>query len=169
MDKVPQVKRQQRAAHAGRSTSENRGGASTMGEIQSADSKARANAVAIVVVGAVLGGATLLLLQFQRDDLVAWFVESPLRLEASILGGVVTLIVLPLLLASAWVWRLGGRVLEEGRFPPQGLKVVRDTVVFRGAQAQLRGRLLQGLGVVFVAAGGVMLWLALRLVSLIQQ
>ena len=140
-----------------------------MEEIQSADSKARAYAVGIVAVGAVLGGATLLLLQLQREHLVAWFAESPLRLEIAVLGGVVILVLLTLLLAAVWAWRLGGRVLEEGRFPPQGLKVVRDTVVLFGAQARLRGRLLQGLGVVFIVAGSVMLWLALRLVSLIQR
>lgn len=110
-----------------------------------------------------------MLFQLQREHLAAWFAESSLRLEIAILGGVVILVLLPLLLAAVWAWRLGGRVLEEGRFPPQGFKVVRDTVVFLGAQARLRGRLLQGLGVVFVAAGSVMLWLALQLVSLIQQ
>lgn len=140
-----------------------------MNELQRADSRARAYAVAIVVVGTLLGGAALALLQSQRDDLIAWMVENPLRLKTSILGGVVVLFLIPLLLASVWAWRLGTRVLDEGRFPPQGMKVVRDTVVVLGVQARRRGRLLQGLGVMFVIAGGGMLLVALRLVALLQR
>lgn len=140
-----------------------------MKEIQPADSKARAIAVAMVVAAALLGGGILLLLRHQREGLVAWMVENPLGLEASILGGVVVFFLLPLFWASIWAWRLGGRVAGEARFPPAGFKVVRDTPVLRGAQARRLGRLLQGLAVAFVAAGSAMLWLALRLVVLLQR
>lgn len=138
-----------------------------MNEQQRADSKARANAVAIVVVGALLGGATLALLLSQRDDIVASMVESPVKLKASILGGIVFFFFAPFLLASVWAWRLGTRVLDEGRFPPQQMKVVRDTVVLRGVHARRRGRVLQGLGVVLAAAGVSMLLVTLRLVALV--
>jgi hypothetical protein len=140
-----------------------------MNELQRADSKARAKAVAIVVVGSLLGVAALALLQSQRDNLVTWMAKNPLRMKVSILGGVVLFLLVPLLLASVWAWRLGTRVVDEQRFPPDRFQVVRDTVVFQGIQARRRGRILQGLGVMFVVAGGGILWVAWKLVALLQR
>jgi hypothetical protein len=54
---------------------------------------------------------------------------------------------------AAWVWSLGVRVLRGNRHPPEGVKVIRDTPVSRGAAARLYGRLYQGLAALFVLAG----------------
>ena len=140
-----------------------------MEEIQPANSKARVAVLAIVVAGVALGSGALFLTQSQQARLLTWFVQNPSRLELSILGGTVVLILLPIVLFATWTWRFGSRVLAEERFPPQGARVTRDTVIQRGTQARLRGRLFQMLAVMLLAAGGALLFLALHLVLLLRQ
>ena len=54
---------------------------------------------------------------------------------------------------AAWVWNFGVRVLRGNRHPPEGVKVIRDTLVSRGAAARLYGRLYQALAALLVIAG----------------
>jgi hypothetical protein len=54
---------------------------------------------------------------------------------------------------ALYLWRLGSRIVREGRFPPSGVRTVRDTVVVNGRPAVWRGRGVRVLaGVLAVAA-----------------
>ena len=73
-----------------------------------------------------------------------------------ILGASISLIIYPL-------WRLylfGRRVRFEQRFPPQGVKVIRDTEILQGRPAKLRGYLIEIcsllMGILFLAIPIVM-------------
>lgn len=58
------------------------------------------------------------------------------------------LVSLSFLPVCALIFRQGRRILRSGCYPPPGTKVIRDTVVIRGAGAVARGRLLVGLALV---------------------
>ncbi len=71
-------------------------------------------------------------------------------LDVDALGGalplmttVLYLMSLPLLFACYYQWRVGRRIVREGRFPLVGSKILRDTVVLEGQSAIRRGRMLQ--------------------------
>jgi hypothetical protein len=65
-----------------------------------------------------------------------------------------------------YCWLIGGRVRQTLRFPPPGMKVVRDTIVLSGQAAAARGRLLKVLGLILMfcaMALGVMSWWVLNM------
>jgi hypothetical protein len=124
-----------------------------MAEIQQADLRSRRFALVCVAVAAVGGAAALVLLESHRQSLISWFQSSSFQAQVSVLVAVLLLLLAPLFLMAAWVWSLGVRVLRGNRHPPEGVKVIRDTPVSRGAAARLYGRLYQGLAALFVLAG----------------
>ncbi len=66
---------------------------------------------------------------------------------------------------------VGGGVLfgGAGRYPPPGLRVVRDTPVVVGEAAGRRGRLLQVFAVVMGLAGLLLAFFLWRFVSLLES
>lgn len=75
--------------------------------------------------------------------------------------------VVPMLFLSAYLWRLGARIVHSGVFPPPGMRVVRDTPVLLGRAAVRRGRLLKVLGLLAGAAGIGLVIVLWRLTSLL--
>lgn len=51
---------------------------------------------------------------------------------------------------AGWLWHSGSRTVRTARFPPPGMRVIRDTPVLRGEAAARRGRLMRGAGVVLL-------------------
>lgn len=71
----------------------------------------------------------------------------------------------PIGVLSAYLWWFGGKVLRAAEFPPPGARVVRDTAVLRGDDAERRGRTLRRLGVacsIAAVAAFALLWRAVR-------
>lgn len=139
-----------------------------MSGIQKADPVARRTAMAIVgwgtVIGAILiGGGSRF-----RPEFEAWVRQD---LDARFRIVIVSLMILtsgPALGLAVYLWRLGGRIVLAGRYPPPGLRLTRDVLVVTGPAASRRGRLIQ----LFAAVLGLMalllaffLW---RLVSLLK-
>ena len=131
-----------------------------MAEIQQADPRSRRLALMCVAVAAVLGSAALILLESHRQSLLSWFQGSSSRAQVSIIVAALVLLLAPLFLMAAWVWNFGVRVLRGNRHPPEGVKVIRDTPVCRGAAARLYGRLYQALAALLVLAAFSVLWLS---------
>lgn len=72
--------------------------------------------------------------------------------------------------AGAWLWRLGRRINRAGRFPPPGMKVVRDTRVRTAAGARTVASLAEVAALVCVVAGTLGMWYVYRLaVTLLRQ
>jgi hypothetical protein len=69
---------------------------------------------------------------------------------------VLVLLFMPLLLAGLYVLRMARMVFAGERFPPSGVKVVKDTVVLEGRRARRRAYLMvvYGLLLIFLALYG---------------
>lgn len=138
-----------------------------MREIEPAEPSARRRALVLVLIAALVGASLISSADQWSASLLAWLSSEPadrVRLAMSILA---FLIVVPLLVLCAYLWRVGSSVIGAQRFPPSGMRVVRDTIVVRGERAVLRGRLVRASAVV-LAVGAALVLLALwRFVSLI--
>lgn len=63
---------------------------------------------------------------------------------------------------GVWFWRLGRRINRSARFPPPGMKVIRDTRLRTGASARARANLAQAVALLCVVAGTVGMWYVYR-------
>ena len=133
------------------------------------DPAARRRAVLIVVVGLVLGGAIIALTDSYRRELTGWAQDDPMRALNLMLPVMAVTIVVPVLLAAWYFWRLGARTVREQRFPPSHVSWAGAAQSIHGAAARRRGRLLQGcaaaLVVIIVVFSAVLTRLVLNLKS----
>jgi len=132
------------------------------GEIVRADAAARGVAVRIVVLAALVGAATL---HWGRP----WLVHAAERAVAE--GMPRSVVCRSVLVALAGLgcgtgafgvhaFRLGRRVMREQRYPPKGLRVIRDTRVVEGRVAELVGTVQSGTGILLVAASAALVAVA---------
>jgi hypothetical protein len=112
-------------------------------EILRADPRARRRALAIVVVGGVLGLLAIeWLLPWARGRVEQAVYEGGLP-QSAVCKSVLAFLMLVAASVGAfgvYVFRFGGRVVREERFPPAGVKVVRNTRVVHGRAARILGR-----------------------------
>lgn len=131
----------------------------TDGEIQRADPEARQRARRwwLPAGGVGLGLAAALTALSHRIDGPA---DLPLIYS---FWGILLAIGLLMLWPIRGLWLTGREAMRERHFPPPSSRVVRDTRVFRGEAAVLRGRLLQAfalaLGVFVVLTPMAIGWL----------
>jgi len=130
-------------------------------EIIPADPKARRVALALVLAGLVAGGTAVLWLNRYQDDLLRLArkdrpvaVAKALRLAnaVALAGGA------GLVAAGVWFAVLGRRICSAGRFPPPGMRVVRDTPVRTGAAARRLAALATAAAVLLILCGTVGMW-----------
>ena len=114
-----------------------------MAEIRRADPTARRQALALVVLGAVIGTALLFAFELYREPLLGWLRAQPSRVSVAFLLVAVTLSI-PLSALAVYLWSLGARVERAELFPPAGLRMIGDTTVIAGSAAVRRG--VQGQG-----------------------
>ena len=111
----------------------------------------------MLIVSAVVG-AGLLVLWFQRlrERFAEWLVSEPERFLSRaefVLGGIALCTAASLFALAIWIWRLSTRVRSEGRFPPRGVKVVRDTRILRDREARRYASLGYGLATMIALLG----------------
>lgn len=146
--------------------------ASVAVEIERADPRARRLAVALVVIGAAIGSAAFWLVDSRLPILRAWVIEDPGQAQNRvrlIAFGISAAVAIPTLVFAGYFWRLGGRVIRSNRFPPPGMRVVRDTVVWQGDGARRRGRMLQALALALTFIVGGIVALLWRLASVFRR
>lgn len=135
-----------------------------MSDIQRADSSAKRRAVLLVIVGSIVGGSATLAIASYRPSIERWLLSDPEELPQRLatLAGLVALVtVVPLFAFAVYLWARGTSVRRYRRFPLEGERLVRDTLVIRGEAALLRGRVLQVLAIALamLAVGlTVVLW-----------
>ena len=66
---------------------------------------------------------------------------------------VLVLILLSVAPMGLYLLRLAGKILKEERFPPQGTKVLRDTLIVTGRKAAVRGYVLRVVSVILIVVG----------------
>jgi hypothetical protein len=141
-------------------------------EVQSADPGARRRALVVVVLGTIVGSASITGFERIRPRLADWMSRHPeealrwLTLAPLVLFFGVTV---PTLGIAIYSWRLAARVIATGRFPPPGFAVVRDTVVLKERAAIARGRLFQVLAAILAVAACLVPWFAWRVGSLARH
>jgi Ca2+/H+ antiporter len=111
--------------------------------VQSGDPAMRRRALMIVVAGAVLGGAIILLTGGYRRQLTDWAQDDPARALNLLLPAMAVTIVLPVLGIAWYFWRLGASTVRELRFPPAHVTWANAAPPVHGAAARRRGRFLQ--------------------------
>lgn len=116
-----------------------------MVEIQKADPYARRR-LRLFALGYLLFmfGFLAGLLSF-ADALQAWLHDHGDYLlgHPGVVAVALFILGLPVLAGCFYLWRFAGRIIREQRFPTEGMKAVRDTVVLTGRAAVFRGQLIR--------------------------
>jgi hypothetical protein len=130
-----------------------------MNEVQKADPDARRRAALVLIFAAAIGGLLISAFEHFREPLREWLVsdpaETPRRARLALSVSILVLST-PAIAFAIYLWLLGRKVLRAERFPPPGLRVIRDTPVIRGAAAVTRGHAVQIFAVCLGVAVGVL-------------
>jgi len=137
-----------------------------MSGIQYADRAARRLALILVAAGALAGALLLLAFNAWRSGLESWVAADLAHRARLVVAVMIGLTTGPALAMSAYLWRLGRRTAAAERYPPPGLRVVRDTRIVAGARARRLGRGLQAIAAALACGGVLLAWLLWRLLSL---
>ncbi len=114
----------------------------------------------IILVGVILAGGFLALL------LAMPWAEAKLQsaepeLAFKVVKTVYMLLMLPLLFICILMLRMAKKSLKELQFPPSGTRVIKDTPIFRDAEAQKRAMMVivfAGLILLFGAASTLLMF-----------
>ena len=111
-------------------------------EIQPADPAARARAIWTIVAVTALAGSLVLALQFREEQINDWVAENTQALvqHPGIVFLITFVLMLPLVGAAIYMYRLADRIVRAQRMPPPGQKVIKDTPVITGRKAVRQGR-----------------------------
>lgn len=117
-----------------------------MPEIQPADPASRRK----LLVWLSLFLLVMLLSQSVVQWFTEWLAEDPERVREyfAYIVGAIAFVFSPLFGFGYYAWQMGVKVISAKRFPPPGMKVIKDTVVIKGRRAVSRGRALQVCGVI---------------------
>lgn len=117
-------------------------------EIQQADPKERRKIILLCLIAVVAGGVLLLVCDMLIFS-AAEDAEVAIQ-QVNIIIGFLFVLALPIIFISRTLWRIGRDTIKTRRFPPPGMKVIRDVVVVSGVAARRRGKLLQVFAILFV-------------------
>jgi hypothetical protein len=117
-------------------------------EIHKADPATRRQAIVLIVLAFLAGSGLMVAFEYHRIEVRDWFVAVLLTPGRRPLGAILLVgaLTVPLVAPAFHFVRLGTRIVQAKRFPPEDQKVIRDTPIVRGCAAVRRGRLLQALG-----------------------
>lgn len=76
-------------------------------------------------------------------SLTAWINEDFTFRATLVVGAMVIFAAGPPLAIAAYLWRIGTRTLAANRYPPPGIRLLRDVPPVTGSAAASRGRLLR--------------------------
>ncbi len=134
-------------------------------EIVPADKRQRKLVLAATALLGVAAVATLVVVDRQLDQIVQ-LAEEDLPSAAERMVRLTTVVAwvggLGFVGMGAWFWRLGRRINRANRFPPPGMKVLKDTTVRTGRKARTTANLAQVSALVCVVVGTVGMWYLYR-------
>lgn len=116
-------------------------------KLERADRKERTRLFIILLVMALAGAAAIVwLVPALLGHLESVEPEKALRVVVMALS----ILFIPVAVFGLTIVLLGRRTLSSERFPPPGVKVIRDTVVLEGREARRRGYILTVLGFLLI-------------------
>ncbi len=141
-------------------------------EIVPADAKQRKLVLLAVAAILVVSAAALWWLD-RRLDVVDRLAEDNLAAAAerarALVGTVVLFAGVVIVGLGMWLFRLGVLINRSGRFPPPGMKVIRDTVVRTDSRARFLANAALVASLLTVLAGTVGMWYVFRLAHALLQ
>ena len=88
---------------------------------------------------------------------VPWGKEYLQRLDPETALSVVKIALVVMFLSivpfGLYLWKFGRKVMEHQRFPPPGVKVIRDTRLIEGEKAKVRGQVMVVLALILIVVG----------------
>lgn len=126
--------------------------------------------VAILVLVAILGAVCVRVLNRTLDDLSSAAgapTEASLRTLRTLFGSFTAMMAVTLIGIGSYLAYFSAGVLRSSRFPPAGLRVIKDTRVITGKGARMRGAVGIGLAVLLILTGLAFPVLAWRVSSLL--
>jgi len=130
-------------------------------EILPADKTHRNWIVAVALLGAILVLLLVVVLDEQIEEIKRQAGEDPRKAVETILRLIAVTACVSgagLVGMALWFWRLGRRVRLTGRFPPPGMKVIRDTPVRTGPRARNVANVARLTALLCALAGTVGMW-----------
>lgn len=125
---------------------------------QRADARTRRLSLLAIATATVLGALAIVAFERYRPAFEGWLESDPATTVPMALGLLAVLGPVPALALAWYLWGLGRRTVDAGRFPPPGLRLVRDAPLITGESAVRRGRIIQGLSLLLgLAAVGLVL------------
>jgi hypothetical protein len=83
----------------------------------------------------------------------AYLLRLELETALAVMQVVLAVMFLGFVPAGLYVWRLGRKIMVHERFPPPGVKVMKDTKLIEGKKARFRGRVLIVFSLVLILFG----------------
>ena len=137
-------------------------------QIVPADKRQRALAAVAAALLSVVAVAVLIVVD-RRFDRIKELSEEDLPAAATAMLRFTTVVAwiggLGFVGMGAWFWRLGRRINLAERFPPPGMRVIKDTPVRTGARARMTANLAQVSALACVVAGTVGMWYLYRVAA----
>ena len=124
-----------------------------------ADERTRRIALAVLIGSTALGAAAILALRSYFAGLEALAETDPdlaIAKGSALLAGTSIAMGVSLVAFGGYLFLLSRRIAASGRFPPPGMRVIRDTAVSTGREARRRATATLVMAVVLLA-GGVLL------------
>jgi fatty acid desaturase len=136
-------------------------------EIQRADARSRRISIIVLIVSVMVALAFFYIYQRWVTHLAATLPTEQLVAQLRRwIGVAMTVCGLCLLLLAGYAAWLARRTLDERRWPPTSLRVVRDTPIRRDAAAARIAKALHIAAVVLVVLAVVVAWLSWRVFAL---
>jgi hypothetical protein len=130
-----------------------------MDEVKKADPSTRRQTILLIVFATSLGALLIAGFEHLLEPLRDWLTSEPAETaHRAKLAFYVTAFILsaPVIAFAIYLWLFGARVLRAQRFPPPGIRVIRDTPVVEGQGATRRGHVIQILAVCLGVSAAVL-------------
>jgi hypothetical protein len=137
-------------------------------EVQKADPRAQRLAIVALICGPVVGALLIIVAPGLRPGFEAWVREDPETRLQLLLAGLGFVAIAPLFGLAAYLRDVSRRIARSGRFPPPGLRLIKDTPVVTGSAAAHRARLIRAAAGFFVSGGLVLGFLFWRLATILK-
>jgi len=137
-------------------------------EVVRGDKNLRRRMIFLVIIFTIVGGWIIILTSNYLDD-IRHLAKEDLNEAVSKLIVLIYFyavgFVASIIITFGYLLWLGIRIIKAGRFPPPGMKVIRDTKIIRGIKAKLLGGAVIILAMVFLIAGSIVIVLGNKLIS----
>ena len=137
-------------------------------EVQKADPRAQRSAVAALICGLVVGALLIIAAPRLRPGFESWVREDPETRLQLVLAGLGFVAIAPLFGLAAYLGDVSRRIDRSGRYPPPGLRLIKDTPVLTGGAAAQRARLVRTAAGFLISGGLALGFLFWRLATLLN-